>query len=166
MLKHTRIVVGFTLALSLLLGGCTAQLAPSYDAALVESINETNPSLLVFFASVDEGAQSAGYGGREKTYNGLIGRFEAMAAQSRARPIPDSEAVKRIDKAFARQGWAAPVDGQIPSAVAFDMIAGTLTKMRNTDKKQGLTKMEVAAFKGQCMIALDQALTYEAFLER
>jgi hypothetical protein len=38
--------------------------------------------------------------------------------------------------------------------------------MRDVDKKQGVTAFEVAAFKGQVVIYLDQALTYENFLER
>ncbi len=42
----------------------------------------------------------------------------------------------------------------------------TMEKMRDTDKSQGITRTEVAAFKGQIEISLDQALTYEKALER
>jgi hypothetical protein len=45
-------------------------------------------------------------------------------------------------------------------------ISKTMTKMRDTDKKQGVTEFEVRAFKGQVVIYLDQAITYETFLER
>jgi hypothetical protein len=45
-------------------------------------------------------------------------------------------------------------------------ISETLVKMRDTDKNQGVTATEVQVFKNQVAIYLDQALTYESFLER
>jgi hypothetical protein len=38
--------------------------------------------------------------------------------------------------------------------------------MRDTDSEQGVTAIEVAAFKQQIAISMDQALTYEKALER
>ena len=53
-----------------------------------------------------------------------------------------------------------------PSVHAIKRIGATVTKMRDTDRKQGVTAYEVQAFKQQCVIYFDQALTYENFLQR
>ena len=59
-----------------------------------------------------------------------------------------------------------PDDSEIPSATALAEISKTIVKMRDTDQKQGVTGLEVQAFKNQVSVFLDQALTYESFLER
>ena len=41
-----------------------------------------------------------------------------------------------------------------------------MTVMRDTDRSQGLTPIEVMAFRQSVMISMDQALTYEKAFER
>ncbi|MCP4351418.1 MAG: hypothetical protein GY795_38620 [Desulfobacterales bacterium] len=71
-----------------------------------------------------------------------------------------------VNESLNKRGVQTPSDSETPSATAMGKISATLVKMMNTDKKQGVTATEVQAFKNQVTIYLDQALTYESFLER
>jgi hypothetical protein len=57
-------------------------------------------------------------------------------------------------------------DPSPPSVAPVDLMSRTIVKMRDTDSEQGVTAIEVAAFKQQIAISMDQALTYEKALER
>ena len=149
---------------AMLFGGCAVQLAPLYDKAVVDGMTVANRDAMVLFAEVSGGTAAASYQSRFGSYNRLIGSFDALALQAKARPMPEIPA--KADQWLQKRGIPPVTDDEIPSAHALEKIASTLTKMRDTDAKQGLTAVEVQAFKGQVSIYMDQAVTYEAFLER
>ena len=155
-------------ALAILVSGCAVQLAPPYDKAIADGLATANTETMTLLASVSAGTKSATYSKREDKYNDLIGKLEALALQAGARPMPKNKVTDAINKALEkRDGKALPDDDVTPpSAHAIHKVAETLTKMRDTDKKQGVTAFEVTAFKGQIVIYFDQAITYENFLQR
>lgn len=156
----------YGLLLLIFSAGCTTQLAPDYDKAIVDGLIQTNTEMMEFFASIVDGTKPQDYSKREATYIKLIGKFDALAIQASARPIPSNEITKKITQRLDERGITVIDDGDGPSATAMKKIAETLQKCRATDKKQGVTKMEVVLFKQQASIYMDQALTYEQFLER
>ncbi|WKE67126.1 hypothetical protein PVT67_07790 [Gallaecimonas kandeliae] len=147
----------------LLLSGCATQLAPLYDKALMDGLTAVNSSAMELLASAEGGTDKAGFGTREPGYNQLIGRFDALSLQSAARPVPSNDVLADVRKIAGDKTGQAPA---IPSATALNKLARTFAMMRDTDKAQGLTPLEVKAFRGQVVIYLDQALTYEAALKR
>lgn len=154
------------LGILILLTGCLTQLAPQYDRALFDGITRANQSLMEFFASVNEGAEQTGFATRESSYNRLIGAVESLALQSRARPMPENEITEKVNRYLDERG-IAPVDGDVaPSADALDQIAVQLTKMKAVDRERGLKPGAVALFKNAVVISMDQAMTYESFLDR
>jgi len=108
------------------------------------------------------------FAAREEKYNALIGKFEALSLAAGARPMPSNKAIDVINSALERRGGKAlPADETTPpSAHPLKKVAAALAKMRDTDRKQGLTQYETMAFQGEVNIYLDQALTYENFLQR
>lgn len=138
------------------------KLAPEYDKAIVDGLTSVNQKMMQFLAAASSGTTAATYDNRENTYNELIGSIDALAIQTEARPVPTND----ITSLFRSGSTAESSDNGKSSVIALEKISKTVTKMRDTDKKQGVTATEVAAFKGQAVIYLDQALTYESFLKR
>lgn len=157
------LLLGLTL---LLFTACATQLAPYYDRALVEGLTEANVELMRFVASISEGTEEETYEQRQDGYTALVGWFEALSIQARARPQPSNRVIERFDAFLEERGLPVPDDSDVPSAIAMDEVVETLKFMMRTDGSQGLTATEVQAFKNQLAIYLDQALTYESFLER
>ena len=148
--------------------GCAIKLAPSYDKTVVDGMTSINEELMTFFASVSSGTNVADFDQRKPRYDSLVGKLSAIRIQSAARPVPRSQ----LDQIL---GSAAPDDSVSPqqlqrseplSVPPLDLMIRTMERMRDTDKTQGVTASEVAAFKGQIVISLDQVLTYEKALER
>jgi len=157
-----------TIAVVLWLAGCATQLAPPYDKTVVDGLNAANADTMTLLASAAKGTDKGTFSAREGTYNALIGRLEALAISAGARPMPKNRVTDAINKALEKRG-GQPLDDDDatpPSAHAIRQIANTLAKMRDTDRKQGVTEMEALAFKGQAAIYFDQAITYENFLQR
>ncbi|HET8802958.1 MAG TPA: hypothetical protein VFM72_00145 [Aequorivita sp.] len=148
-----------------LLSGCEATLAPAYDQAIVEKVTASSDLAMRFFAEVDGGTEKESFPDREPVYNILIGAFESLEIQARARPLPKNVALDKINKILAAKG-SSNVTGDYPSAFAFGKIAETFKKMKETDKQNGIKPIALQAFKGQVEIYLDQAITYESFLKR
>jgi hypothetical protein len=151
--------------LLLVLAGCATQLVPFYDKAIVDGLTAVNVDTMELMAAASGGTSKETFAQREGRYNRIIGNFDALALQASARPMPSNSLPKALEKMAEKRGITGPMQ-IVPSAIAFDEIAKTITKMRDTDRKQGVTAMEVQAFRGQALIYLDQALTYEAALER
>jgi hypothetical protein len=149
----------------LLFGGCQTTLAPAYDQAIVEKVTESSDLAMRFFAEVDGGTESESFAQREAVYNVLIGAFESLKLQAKARPIPENVALEKINELLQAKGSSA-ISGEYPSAFAFEKIAETFKKMKQTDMESGLKPLALQAFKGQVEIFLDQAITYESFLKR
>ncbi len=144
---------------------CEVTLAPAYDQAIVDKVTTSTDLAMRFFAQVDGGTDSESYAEREPIYNVLIGAFESLKLQAKARPLPESAALDKINAMLASKG-SNPIAGDYPSAFAFEQIAVTYKKMKETDREQGLKPIVLQAFKGQIEIYLDQAITYESFLKR
>ncbi len=153
-------------SMALIIGGCPAQLAPNYDKAIIDGLTSLNTNTMEFFASVSGGTKKADFSKRKVKYDSLIGGFDALAIQARARPVPKSKVIDKVNELLDKRGVAILADDEAPSSTAIAKIAETLEKMKSTDQKQGVTAIEVIAFKNQVAIFMDQALTYESFLER
>jgi hypothetical protein len=145
--------------------GCQATLAPVYDQAIVDRVTENSNLAMRFFAELDEGTDVAGFRQREETYNVLIGAFESLKLQAKARPVPKNVALDKINELLQAKG-SSGISGDYPSAFAFGQIANTFIKMKQVDRDRGLKPLALQAFKGQVEIFLDQAITYESFLKR
>lgn len=162
-IKPEKILLVFCL---LILSACTTRLAPPYDKAIADGLVSVNQQAMTLFTSVSSGTNKDTYTQRDSAYNNLIGSLDALTLQAKSRPVPKTSVNKKIKELLGKRGITLPESGDVPSAAALEQISITLVKMRDTDKKQGVTSFEVAAFKGQAVIYLDQALTYENFLAR
>lgn len=152
----------------LTLAGCATQLAPSYDKTVADGLSAASAETMTLLASTSQGTNKSTFPSREEKYNALIGKLEALALSAGARPMPKNKVTEAINTLLEKRGGKpiADDDSTPPSAHSIKKIAETLTKMRDTDRKQGVTAYESAAFKGQIVIYFDQAITYENFLQR
>ncbi len=80
-----RLLLGAWLAF---LAGCTVQLAPSYDPALVEGLFHNNEQALVFFAKVENGSPATEFDTHEDQYAVLVGGFDALRERAASRYVP------------------------------------------------------------------------------
>ena len=168
-LKSVLLKLQFCLLLSCMaLAGCAVQLAPGYDKTVVDGLGSANTDTMILFASVSNGTDKNSFSTRESQYNSLIGRFDALSLQAGARPMPKNRVTDAINRVLDKRGSTAMTDDDStpPSAYAIKKVSETLGKMRDTDRLQGVTAFEAQAFKGQALIYLDQAITYENFLQR
>lgn len=146
--------------------GCATQLAPKYDEALFKGITNINVKIMELFASVSAGTDSASCGEREATYNAIIGSVDALALQSRARPVPENSVSEKVNEYLESRGIGTLADDVAPSANSLEQVSRQLNKMKEVDCKSGLTAGVVATFKNAVIISMDQAITYESFLDR
>ncbi len=146
--------------------GCAVQLAPKYDAAIFKGVTDTNVKIMELFASLSAGTNSNTCGERESSYNAVIGSVDALALQSKARPMPDNSVTEKVNKYLETRGISSMTSDTAPSANALEEVSKNLTKMKEVDCKSGLTDGAVAIFKNAVIISMDQAITYESFLDR
>lgn len=161
--------VRFFLAAALLsITGCATQLAPPYDKNVADGLTAANTEAMTLMAAASQGTDKKTFSSREDKYNALIGRIDALALSAGARPMPNNKVTDAINKLLEGRGVEPIKDDDVtpPSAHSIKRIAETLTKMRDTDKTQGVTAYEAQLFKGQLVIYFDQAITYENFLQR
>jgi hypothetical protein len=151
------------LVLVALASGCAVRLAPGYDRSLVDGLAKANEDAMTLFASVSSTTRET-FGAREPTYNALIGKFDALRLQSQARPTPQP----LIFQVFGIGGdpKTAPKLLDAPTPKILQTVVDTLTRMRDTDRRQGLTDNLAQGFKSSYEISMDQVLTYEKALER
>ena len=156
----------------LFLSGCTVSLAPKFDQNIVDNLTDSSTEIFQLLAGVSEGTSKDDYAKRDEKYNQMIGQFEALELQINARPMPQNRTIdKIISKANAslakRNGTPIVSVGEIaPSATALKNVIANIEKMKETDNAQGIKKLEVQVFKNNIELYLDQALTYELFLNR
>lgn len=148
------------------LTGCATQLAPKYDAALFDGVTNTNVKIMELFASVSAGTRNSTFGEREKSYNSIIGSVDALAQQSKARPIPENSVTDKVNVNFKSRGIDSISGEEAPSASSLEEVSKLLTKMKEVDSKAGLKSKAVASFKNAVIISMDQVITYESFLHR
>ena len=162
--KITRYKVVIILFIAFL-SGCATQLAPKYDTSMFEGVTSINIVIMELFASVSTGTEGAAFSEREDTYNAIIGAVDALALQSKARPMPQNSTTEKVNKFLESKGVGAMTDDMAPSANSLEAVS-KLISMKETDRKSGLTVDAVKAFKNAVIISMDQAITYESFLER
>lgn len=132
--------------------GCVAQLAPKYDEALFKGVTDTNVKVMELFASVSAGTDSSTCSERERSYNSIIGSVDALALQSKARPMPESSITEKVNIYLESRGVGSMTGGAAPSASSLEEVSKNLTKMKEVDCKSGLTDGAVATFKNAVII--------------
>jgi hypothetical protein len=151
----------------LLVAGCAIRLAPNYDQTVIDGLTAANIEAMELFAATSGGVSKESFPAREDKYNSLVGALDALRLQSSTRPVPRpvlAQVFSPGPKTNFKREDVAMLDA--PSTDSIKLMVNTFTKMRDTDKLQGLTALEVSAFKGQFEISMDQALTYEKALQR
>lgn len=149
---------------------CAVSLAPKFDQHIVDNLTGTSTEVFQLLAEVSAGTTKADYDKRESKYNQVIGKLEALVLQINARPVPNNKTVNKIiakaNDRLKKRGASTLISAgeTAPSATALKNVAANIAKMKDTDKKQGVTAFEVQAFKGNIELFFDQALTYERFL--
>lgn len=160
------------LGLLFFFANCTVSLAPKFDQGIVDNLSSASAQVFQLLAETSSGTRPAEFPLRAEKYNSLIGTLEALQLQINARPIPKNKTIEKIiakaNERLTQRGISTltSVGDIAPSSTALEQIIANLTKMRDTDQKQGLTPLEVQAFKGFIQLYLDQALTYEKFLNQ
>jgi hypothetical protein len=149
--------------------GCSASLAPQYSQAIVDNLSNGTKESMQLLATVSAGTKSSDFGSRESNYNSIIGTLDALKLQIQSRPSPQTKTLDKILKEMnerLRARGLPEVKDINPSLKAIEQIIANVTKMKETDKAQGVTKEEVALFRGSIVLFFDQALTYESFLNK
>ncbi|MGO3182660.1 MAG: hypothetical protein ACTIJ9_07495 [Aequorivita sp.] len=142
-MKSTQIRLSFlTLLSAVLLLGCHAALAPAYDQAIVQKVTESTELAMQFFAEVDGGTHSDNFYSRQTTYNKLIGAFESLKLQAKARPVPKNIALDKINTLLQEKGSSAITD-DYPSAFAFEQIANTFRRMKKIDREKDIKPLAI-----------------------
>ena len=148
------------LVASLWLLGCATQLAPAFDERIVDGLTRANADAMTLFAAFSAGAPTSRFAEYRDRYDQLIGAVDALEMQIAARPTPELPA-----------GLSAPlaqraVDASGPPVEPVQGMSRTIRMMRDTHAASGLTAAEVDGLRRQWTIYADQALTYEAYLNR
>ncbi|SDX37816.1 hypothetical protein [Thiocapsa roseopersicina] len=144
----------------LVCSGCATRLAPAYDEHIVVGLTNANTQAMTLFAAFSAGAKQDQFAAYKDRYDGLIGSLHALEMQIHARPAPATPL--RLAADFSRD----EVDASGPPVEPIQGMARTITTTRDVHGANGLTATEVEAMRRQWMIYADQALTYEAYLER
>lgn len=144
---------------------CTTSLAPRFDEMIFQELSTSSEEVLSFFSMIENGTEAGSFENREANYNQLIGKFEALELKTRARPIPAKSVLEKVNHSLELRN-GTEITGDYPSAYAMGEIAKTLKMMKKTDAQEGLKIKTIQVFKNQVLIYLDQALTYENFLNR
>ena len=98
---------------------CTVQLAPPYDASLVNGIRGVSNNIMELYASAGMGVSKITFSERAGQYNEIIGRADALALQSQSRPVADSALRDKADQAIKQRLAISP----LPRTVSDDALA-------------------------------------------
>ena len=151
------------------LAACTIQLAPSYDQALVEGLDEANTTALTLFAALETGSPQSEFGEYDDRYAELIGKFDALRQRALARQIPPlAERLTRLsivrDLCDSESDPSACVN---TSPASLDEVLKLLRRMRDAHNGPGgLAPDIVQTFRDSYNVAIAQALTVENALKR
>ena len=155
----------------LTVAGCAVSLAPRFDQGIIDNLSTTSTEVFQLLSEVSGGTTNVNFDKREEKYNQVIGKLDALALQINARPVPDNKTVDKIisktNSSLQKKGTTLISANQTaPSATALKNVTANVTKMKQTDKLQGVTATEALAFKNNIELFFDQALTYERFLNK
>ncbi len=153
------------------LSGCAVKLAPEYDKAIFDGLAKANEEAMTLFSSVASGVKKDNFSRRQASYDGVIGKLDAVRVQIGSRVAPESpalmaEILKRTAAVPASETSAQPALPAVPSLGSLDRLIQTMTSMRNVDSQHGLSPMLVMGYKLRFEISMEQALTYEKALNR
>lgn len=161
-LKRTMLLWAFVLA------ACTVQLAPAYDPALVQGLDQTNVQALTLFAELEAGSPPSEFPSYAPRYAALIGQFDALRQQAMARQIPPLakrlSSLKLVEKLCKSDIDPTACVNTTPASLA--QVLGNLRRMRDTHRTAGLQPDIVTLFRGGYDPAIAQALTVENALKR
>jgi hypothetical protein len=155
--------------MTLLVAACAARLAPPYDPSLVGGLAAANKDALTLFAKVANGVSPGSFPQRSDDYDEAIGAFDALRLEAAARPVPQSRLSARL---AGRAGTGAGVEVDDiarlsnPTPEFLTQVVAILTRMRDTDRRRGLSPVFVTGFKNDYEIAIEQALVFEKALQR
>lgn len=153
---------------AVVLTACAIKLAPDYDRSIIDGITDANEQALILFAKVESGSLPGGYASRADAYDTVIGKFEALAIQIKARPYPRTQ-IEQIFGIVPSTG-TQPEDLRPlevpPSYNSIQTASTTLTRMRDRDKGGKLTRGEAEGYRNAYVTSIEQAITYEKALER
>lgn len=156
----------FLFGLILLVSSCTARLTPGYDQALFNRLTDTNVKIMVLFSILSTGTNKDSCEQRQPLYNDIIGSVDALVIQAKARPMPDTAVVEEVNNLLDKRGVIVATADSVPSVSALQHISTQLTKMKLIDCKAGIKPDVLAVFRNAVVISMDQAITYESFLNR
>jgi hypothetical protein len=151
------------LAVAFLLQQCIS-LAPAFDEKITGSLLDSSTETMIIFSIASEGTDATTFPERSTRYDETIGAMEALKMQVDSRPAPAGKVIDKVSAELIRRGL--PDIKEAPTSKALENIIRNLQVMKSTDKSQGLTRTEVSVFKTNVILFLDQALTYERYLER
>jgi hypothetical protein len=150
------------------LAACTIQLAPAYDQALVEGLDQANTETLTLFVSLEDGSPSSKFGDYEQRYASVIGRFEALVQRARMRQIPPL--ATRLSRLGPIQSICTSANDPTAcvntSPAALDEVLVQIRGMRTRHRSSGLAPDLVVNFRNAYNTAIAQALTVENALKR
>lgn len=157
-----------TMALLVVLVGCATQLAPPYDKNVADGLVTASSDAMSLLSEASTGTKPEDYHKREGKYSDVIGKFETLAILAASRPMPKNNFIEKVNESLQQRGVITLADDSDmpPSVHAIKKVSEAFELMRNTDRVQGITATEAKAFKGQVAVYLDQAITYENFLNR
>jgi hypothetical protein len=153
-LKKSTVLASFVLCLT----ACTVQLAPDYDASLVDGLNKSNANALVLFASLEKGAKTNSYAYYETRYDAVIGAFTALKTQAEARTVPPLgvSSVARAktliggdQNSMLAQACATNEDCVNPTPKILESLIDTLRRLEKDHKSKGFAAAS-ANIAGKC----------------
>lgn len=150
---------------------CTVSLAPRFDQNIVDELSTSSVDVFGLLAEVADGVSKESFDKRSDEYNSVIGRLDALELQIEARPMPENKVLEKImskvNKKLQDKGLATiSATDTAPSATAVKNIMANITQMKAADKHEGLNMLTVKTFRGDIQLYLDQAITYESYLNR
>jgi hypothetical protein len=161
-------VIAF-LAVALVLAGCGIRLAPNYDRDIIDGLARTNEDALTLFASVANGAPPGSYPRRVDAYNALQGKLESVGAMVKARgtPQPPATGVALLGVVGVQNAQQQADQYMQPSTGPnIEAMIRIVNLMRNDDSRGKLSALSVMTLKNNFSAEMNQALTYEKFLNR
>lgn len=173
-LLFMRFLVAIVAAVSL--AGCAIQLAPDYDAQLLDGLTEANKEALVLFAKVEAGSAQGEFAKLSDEYANVIASFEALGQRADARQNPPL--ASRLLKMKAIASFCDPEDDPAScvnaTASAVTEIVGVLRMLRDRHKRLptsgnpdgGLLADDVTGLRLRYDREIHQALTVETALKR
>ena len=152
------------------LSACMVQLAPAYDASIVDGLGAANQDIQLLFAQIGTAVDASNFSARKPQYDKIVGELGAAELQIKTRPMPSPKAIAKAAAALQRLRIAGvavdPNFTAYPSARAVHDLQDTIQHMEGFDEKSGLRGAAILAFKNQADVYLTQALTYENYLKR